>query len=166
MTALIALTAMAFTVQAPAPSVNLILEKESGFAGVPVRGKILVEFAPGLHAYQNPPSQDYQIPVSVSAGTAKVSGIDYPAGEAHVVGGETAESFTYSGKIEIPVVIWPTGKSGSQSVEVRVRYQQCNETMCFPPSTATAKANFVIESGALSATHRSVAALKALAGIE
>lgn len=166
MLTLIALTALLAPSQAPAPQVSLVLEKTSGAAGIPVRGTVTVEFAQGLHGYQNPPSQDYQIPVSVSGGNIKVSGIDYPIGEPHLVGGETTESFTYSGNIQIPVVVWPSGKDGVQSLEVKIRYQQCNETMCFPPSTAVAKANFTIEPIAASATRRSVLALKALAGID
>lgn len=136
--AILAATVMATPFQGEPPVVSVTLDQTSGVAGSPVKGKVTVTFAPGLHGYQNPPSQDYQIPVSVSVdegfGPVKLS---YPAGEAHTVGGEAEASFTYSDTIEIPFLLKTPAKAGKHQINVKFRYQQCTESMCFPPKTIT-----------------------------
>ncbi|MFM9873647.1 MAG: protein-disulfide reductase DsbD domain-containing protein [Fimbriimonadaceae bacterium] len=125
--------------QAEDPTVKIVLDHTSAVIGAPISGKAIITFSEGLHAYQNPPSQDYQIPVVVSAGdeTIKVVKLKYPDGESHAVGGETEASFTYSGQIEVPFLIKAAGKPGSTSLKLKVRYQQCTDSMCFPPKTLT-----------------------------
>lgn len=122
-----------------APKAMLQLDQESAVSGSLVTGSVTLEFAPGLHAYQNPPSLDYQIPVSVKPGDElnKIIKVRYPAGEAHTVGGEVTPSYTYSGTVTIPVAYRLTSKTGEQTVAISVRYQQCTDEACFPPSTIT-----------------------------
>ncbi len=132
--------------QAEDQTVKIVLDQTSGVVGAPISGKAIITFASGLHAYQNPPSQDYQIPVVVSAGdeTIKVVKLKYPNGEAHAVGGETEASFTYSGQIEVPFLIRAEGKPGATSVKIKVRYQQCTDSMCFPPKSIVETAKLTI----------------------
>jgi len=148
MTSLLVATALAMNSYFPQdnqpPTIALQLDDEQGISGGPVTGTITITFADGLHGYQNPPSQDYQIPVSVSSGTPGVKLVQtrYPAGEAHKVGGETEESFTYSGVVKIPVLLKVTGKLGETELAVKVRYQQCTNNMCFAPATLSISAKF------------------------
>ena len=122
------------------------LDQNQSMAGSIVTGTVSLTFAPGLHGYQNPPSEDYMIPVTVkSIEGATILRISYPNGEAATVGGETNPAMTYSGTIEIPVMIRLNSPTGSQSLKVSVGYQQCNEHACFPPSTATASANITVK---------------------
>lgn len=151
MTSLIVATALAMNShvmqQNDPPTVSLKLKSDQGVSGGPVAGVITLTFADGLHGYQNPPSQDYQIPVSVSSGSTNVQVVQvkYPTGEPHKVGGETEESFTYSGVVEIPVLLKVVGKAGENDLSVKVRYQQCTNTMCFAPTSISANAKFKLK---------------------
>ncbi len=136
------------TFQAADPTVKIVLNQTSAVVGAPLSGKAIITFAEGLHAYQNPPSQDYQIPVVLSGGdeAVKVVKLKYPIGETHAVGGETEASFTYSGQIEIPFLVKASGKPGASSIKIKIRYQQCNDSTCFPPKTLTGSAGYTLKS--------------------
>jgi hypothetical protein len=144
--ALIAANLVLTPFQAEDPTVKIVLDHPTGVVGAPISGRAIITFASGLHAYQNPPSQDYQIPVVVSTGdeTLKIVKLRYPDGESHAVGGETDEALTYSGQIEVPFLIRATGKPGTKPVAIKVRYQQCNDSTCFPPKTITESAKLTL----------------------
>jgi uncharacterized protein len=132
-TFLLSLSAFA---QEEKPRAELRLEKPSVRAGETVRGVVVVTFAPGLHGYQNPPSLDYQIPVKVEAekGTTLLKA-KYPTGIPFRMQGETEDSLVYEGTIEIPIEIKAPANGGKAKVELVVRYQQCDDSSCFPPGT-------------------------------
>ncbi|MGF1954233.1 protein-disulfide reductase DsbD domain-containing protein, partial [Lactococcus lactis] len=84
-----------------------------------------VKFAPGLHGYQNPPTDKFQIPISVSAGKGTtLSKVSYPKGVMRKAGGDTTESAVYEGEITIKVAIKvPTG-AGAHDLNLVLNYQQ------------------------------------------
>lgn len=134
--------------QAEPPALKVTLNQSSGPSGSAVRGKVVLTFEPGLHAYQNPPSQDYQIPVTVSLdGATGPFLLNYPVGEPVAVGGESEASFTYSGLVEIPFMLKAPAKPGKHTLTVKVRYQQCTDSMCFPPKTISAPVAFTTTKG-------------------
>lgn len=134
------LAALALNQQNEAPDAKLTVEPGAAIAGGLVKATISLTFAPGLHGYQNPPSQDYMIPVEVkSADGASLLAIQYPKGEPALVGGESTPVMTYANTVEIPVILRLPKTSGDLNVSVSIRYQQCNEQSCYPPSTVTAK---------------------------
>ena len=122
-----------------APKVSVKLPA-SAKAGQTVSGTVLVTIAGGLHAYQNPPSQDYMIPLSVSVTGAKLKAAKYPAGKAENMVGEKAPVRVYEGTVRIPVSIVLPKKHGKQQIAFKVHYQECNDKACFPPGDVTAKA--------------------------
>ena len=126
--------------QSEAPNATLTIPEQPMVAGSIVRAVVELQFAPGLHAYQNPPSLEYQIPVTVSSSTANLLLVRYPAGEPAAIGGDPKPSMTYAGDVRIPVLVRLPRKAGEQAVKVSVRYQQCNDSSCFPPGTVTATA--------------------------
>ena len=109
-------------------------------AGQTVTGTISVTIGAGLHAYQNPPSKDYMIPLSVSVSTpgAKLKSAKYPVGKSGVFSGETAR--VYEGTVRIPVSIVLPKKHGKQQIAFKVHYQECNQSACFPPGDVTVSA--------------------------
>lgn len=124
------------SLQAEPPDMKVTLSRQAGAPGSAIRGKVTLVFGPGLHGYQNPPSQDYQIPVTVTVeGAAGSLFLNYPIGEAVAVGGESEPSFTYSGAVEIPFLVKAPSKPGKHEITVKVRYQQCTDSMCYPPKT-------------------------------
>lgn len=131
----------------PDPTVTLSLKSAKVVVGKTIEGKVSLTFADGLHGYQNPPSEEYQIPVKVSIADKKFKLVSakYPAGIDMVLGGESKPSKVYEGTVEIPVklkMVKPT--PGSYTVEVVVDYQQCNESSCFPPGSMKAKAKLTL----------------------
>ncbi len=140
------LTAMTLGSQAEPPVVSLKLSTQNAPAGSLVKGQVTMVFAAGLHGYQNPPTLEYQIPVTISAaeGTSLIH-VKYPAGEPATMAGETSPSMTYHGTVTFPVAFRAPRKVGPAGVEVKVRYQQCDDSSCFPPGTLSAKAQFTVD---------------------
>lgn len=128
-----------------APTVKLLLPAKAK-AGAKVQATVVVTFAEGLHAYQNPPTSDYQIPVKVTldSKTFTMAKPAYPKGVMLSIGGDPTPAGVYEGTIKIPVVITLPKKAGASEVKVTVSYQQCNDQACFPPSTVSATAKLTI----------------------
>lgn len=126
------------------PTVSLKLPA-SAKPGEVVKGTLTVKFATGLHGYQNPPTKDYMIPVKVEAekGTT-IKKIEYPKGSAEKVAGENDPVMVYEGEIEIPVQVVMPKKAGKTNVKLVVKYQQCNDSGCFPPSQVNAAASITV----------------------
>lgn len=120
-----------------APTIAFSLENSSAKPGAKVKGKVTVTFQPGLHAYQNPPTESWMIPLSVSGRGVKVLSVDYPKGVKRAVGGAPDLAATYEGPVQIPVTIEAPSKAGEQTIELKVEYQQCDEENCFPPQSKT-----------------------------
>ena len=112
----------------------------SAKAGQTVQGTVVVTIGSGLHAYQNPPSKDYMIPLSVSVATqgAKLKSAKYPVGKTGVFSGESAR--VYEGTVRIPVSVVLPKKHGKQQISFKVHYQECNQSACFPPGDVVASA--------------------------
>jgi DsbC/DsbD-like thiol-disulfide interchange protein len=104
------------------------------------QAKLQIKFAEGLHAYQNPPSDPYTIPVkiSVKGSVAKLVKVSYPKGTPMALGGDPKPAMVYSGVITVPIKLTAGTKSGN--LVFQVDYQQCNSGSCFPPASVTAKA--------------------------
>jgi DsbC/DsbD-like thiol-disulfide interchange protein len=116
------------------PKATLKFDKPTAVAGTTVKAKLILTFAEGLHGYQNPPTEDYQIPVEVTAAKGTTLGkVSYPKGKPFLMMGETKPSMVYEGTVEIPVEIKVQPRAGRQTVKVVVKYQQCTESNCFPP---------------------------------
>jgi hypothetical protein len=101
--------------------------------------KLTVTFSAGLHGYQNPPSDQYSIPVVVKLlkGDAKLVKVEYPKGADLLMAGESKPAKVYSGSVTIPVHLVAGTKTGD--LVFSVDYQQCTESNCFPPSAVQAK---------------------------
>jgi DsbC/DsbD-like thiol-disulfide interchange protein len=103
--------------------------------GAPIQLTVTVDIPSGWHGYQNPPSKDYQIPITVEAGdkATKVTKVSYPKGSLETFGGEA--TMVYSGKVSIPVTVKAQASEGTQTVRLKVGYQLCNEGSCLPPNS-------------------------------
>jgi DsbC/DsbD-like thiol-disulfide interchange protein len=100
---------------------------------------VTVSFAPGLHAYQNPPSEDYMIPLTVEAVGKDfiLRKVEYPKGVDAAVGGDTKAVRVYNGTISVPVTLTAPRKAGEHTLRLKVGYQQCTDTTCYPPADET-----------------------------
>lgn len=128
------------------PTVKLLLPKQAK-PGAKVRAVVEITFAEGLHAYQNPSQEDYQIPTKVELGSKGfvLAKPQYPKGVMRAIGGDPKETAVYEGTVRVPIVLTAPKKGGTAEVRIVVSYQQCNESACFPPATVAASAKIAIK---------------------
>jgi DsbC/DsbD-like thiol-disulfide interchange protein len=126
------------------PTVKVTLPK-TVVSGKSVKGTIKVKFAEGLHGYQNPPTRDWMVPVTVSTSTkgAVLAKLNYPKGIMKESAGDRVA--VYEGEVTIPFELKVTGKKGNMPITFNVRYQQCNETGCYAPTTVSAKTTITVK---------------------
>ena len=107
----------------------------------PFKAELVVKFGEGLHGYQNPPSDTFEIPVTVKlkSGDAKLVKISYPKGADMKMVGDTKPTKVYSGSVTIPLSFVAGKKPGA--LVLSFNYQQCTDANCFPPSSVDAKAD-------------------------
>ncbi|MDR3688478.1 MAG: protein-disulfide reductase DsbD family protein [Fimbriimonas sp.] len=141
-------SAISFAQMDTPPVVKLKVGSPVVLASKPFKATLSVTFGPGLHAYQNPPSDPTNIPITVKAGDKvfKVLSVSYPKGVAKAIPAETKAINVYSGTIQIPITLQAPAKTGRLPIEVSLGYQQCTDQSCFPPSSVTAKATVIISS--------------------
>jgi thiol:disulfide interchange protein DsbD len=140
--ALLTLAALALGQNTP-PKVVLSLDAQQARAGALIGGRVVVEMAPGMHVYQNPPSEEFMIPIEVKAAspaTILVGKPRYPKGNLKKVGGAEKPVAVHSGRFEIPVRFRLPSRPGRIELAIEFAYQQCSEDNCFPPAKITAKA--------------------------
>lgn len=121
---------------------QLTLAVKTAQAGTVVKGTVKFTIPPGYHAYQNPPSKDYMIPVKVSIVNKDcvLKGVVYPQGKEVKVSGETEPIRVYEGAIEIPFEFIAPKKAVQTTIKVSVNYQLCVDAECYPPEDAVASA--------------------------
>lgn len=154
--------AAAFAQQDVAPKASLAVVSIKPQPNSKVKATLTLTFGEGLHAYQNPPSEDYMIPVTVksSSGDVKLVKVSYPVGKDEIVGGETKPVKVYEGTIKIPITLQAPGKAGSYPVSLSIQYQQCTSNNCFPPKTVTATSKLTLVSAPAKAPKKAVTAVK------
>jgi len=99
-------------------------------------------FAEGLHGYQNPPSDPYENPVTITVPDKrfKIVKIAYPKGVPFKQDDAVKGSQVYMGSISIPVTIGLAKGAKvpkSFTLPVKISYQQCSGSTCFPPTATT-----------------------------
>lgn len=106
-----------------------------------------IKFAPGMSAYQNPPSDPMYIPLVVAAAdkSTTVLSVQYPPGANSKVGGESKPTKVYMGTILVKVLIQAPKNPGNYPLKLRVSYQQCNESACFPPGEVDISTVFAVK---------------------
>lgn len=95
-------------------------------------GLMVVEFAPGLHGYQNPPSDPDLIPIAITSTDAvEVVTAQYPKGKVKTAAG--IEAAMYEGTVKIPFKFKVLKELGSEWPPIRLSFQQCDDSMCYAP---------------------------------
>lgn len=141
--ALLTLPALAGMRDEVPPKLSVVPAKTTVARGETVKGVVKIEFAEGLHGYQNPPTDEYQIPVAISTKTPGVKlKVSYPKGVIRESMG--APTALYEGKVDFPFEVTIDRPRGRVPVTFEVRYQQCTETNCFPPQTRSVQTVFTV----------------------
>lgn len=125
-----------------APKIMLVVKTAKIAPGKIGKGVVTIQFADGWHGYQNPPTKDYQLPVTLKADKALMLKVAYPLGVAKMSMGE--ETALYEGKVEFPFTFKAPMKLGKHTIKLTVSYQQCDENSCLPPSTVELKGIYTV----------------------
>jgi DsbC/DsbD-like thiol-disulfide interchange protein len=141
------LIAMAIVGQMPAEPALAVTLPSKARPGQIVKGTATLIFASGLHAYQNPPAGEYEIPVKLTVGDKSfvLVKVSYPKGKELTMPGESKPSKVYEGKTAIPFQLKASAKPGVYKLPIRVEYQQCNASSCFPPSSIETKVSLTVK---------------------
>ncbi|HQZ95039.1 MAG TPA: protein-disulfide reductase DsbD N-terminal domain-containing protein [Pyrinomonadaceae bacterium] len=107
--------------------------------GKATRGTIVLSIPGGLHANSNRPGSEYAIPTTVrlSGPGIKVGGVSYPRGKNRKFSFSSDTINVYEGRVSFPftVTVPATFKGSSIRVNASIRYQACNDEVCYPPKT-------------------------------
>jgi len=140
-TALVAQTSPNLTV-APVPTVKA---RKGSVAAVTLRAVLPA----GFHANSNTPTDEYLIPLTLkwNGGPLQVDGITYPKGSLEkypfspkplsVVTGE----FSIATRFKVPA----NAPNGPAAQNGTLKYQACNDRMCFAPKTVPVSITLEIE---------------------
>ena len=105
--------------------------------------ELQIQLAPGHHVNSNTPSDEFLIPLKFTwaDGVAQPLDIVYPKPELHKYSFSEKPLSVYAGdfKAQAKFRILPTAPKGSTAIEGKLRYQACNDRMCFPPRNADVK---------------------------
>jgi DsbC/DsbD-like thiol-disulfide interchange protein len=144
---LLSLISLAALAQDTPPKVSLKLDKASGAAGGTVKGTVTVTFESGLHGYQNPQDDKSLIPIEVIGGdkATKIVNVVYPKGVSMKMPGIPTPVKVYEGTISIPVTFKLPDTLGATTLKIKLKFQQCNESNCFPPSSTDASAKVTVQ---------------------
>jgi hypothetical protein len=130
---------------APSSKVSVTMTGPA-IVGKAMKGVIKLTIPDGFHAYANPPSSEYLIPVKLSL-DGKVFGklaVTYPVGTPMTVVGEDKPVAVYEGTVSIPFSVIPS-KAGKQSLKLRLESQLCDDHACLPPATSAIVVNTVVK---------------------
>lgn len=109
--------------------------------GRTVRAAIVMEIPAGYHVNSNQPLGKYAIPTVLKIDAPKgvmVSAITYPRGTVRKLKAVNNEALAlYEGRtiLRFNVTVPQNYGGGSLNLTARLRYQSCNDEVCFPPKT-------------------------------
>lgn len=111
--------------------------------------KLKFEVVKGMHVQANPANPPL-IATNVSLASNKdleVFSPKYPAGKVTMVKGLGREIITYEDTFEVSVPVRPRKhtKAGTYNVDGEVRYQACDDKLCFPPQKAAFSASVTLK---------------------
>jgi len=136
------LLAAVASAQPPQVQIETLVAADGAAAGATLRAAIRVYLAPGFHVNSNKPLEDFLIPTALNLSPPDgitMTEITYPeAGLLEQKGAELPLSvFEERFAIGVLLALANDLPVGTYTVPGTLRYQACDETMCYMPTTAT-----------------------------
>jgi thioredoxin:protein disulfide reductase len=139
-----ALESTASPQSAPNIEVNASLSANKAQRGRSVWGSVTIQIPSGYHVNSNRPLEKFLIPTELTVETPKgfrVSRVIYPRAVLRNFKFSKNRVSVYEGRATMRFnVTVPRSKStGSTELKLRLRFQSCNDEVCFPPQTRELK---------------------------
>jgi len=134
--------------QPPSPIDTLeIYEADAAHAGSTHRVAVQATLDPGFHVNSNAPLQDGLIATSLSLDPPdgiSLEGVAWPDSFLFAVGPDDLSVFGEEFVVGAELALAPGLSEGEYAVSGTLRYQPCNDTMCFFPTTADLRFQFTV----------------------
>ena len=105
--------------------------------GASVSQTLSVAVLPGFHVNSDKPKDEFLIPLKLTwtSGPLEAQNIAYPKPEEIMVGNQSLTVFTGNFQIQTKFLAPSNGPAGTAAMTGKLRYQACNNEMCFRPSS-------------------------------
>ena len=102
---------------------------------------------PGFHVNSDQPKDEFIIPLKLTWNDSplEAKSTSYPKPEEIQVGGEKLTVFTGTFNIQTDFKVPEHAPTGTATMTGKLRYQACNDQMCFRPATIDVRVPVVIE---------------------
>ena len=125
---------------APKIVVTASLSKDKTQRGRTVQGSIVMDIPSGYHINASRPLEKFLIPTQVTIESSKgirVGPVNYPRAVLRTFKFSKNKVLVYEGRptMRFNVTVPRNVAAGSVELKTRVRYQSCNDDVCFPPQT-------------------------------
>jgi Disulphide bond corrector protein DsbC len=101
----------------------------------------------GFHVNSDKPKDEFLIPLKLTwtGGPLETQGISYPKPEEIKVGSQMLTVFTGDFQIQTKFQVPPNAPAGNSMMVGKLRYQACNNEMCFRPASVDVHLPVTIE---------------------
>ena len=140
---------LAIALLSPAQQNKLIVSPPNPLTlkrGATATEDLKVEVLPGFHVNSDHPRDEFLIPLKLTwDGPLQTKSMSFPKPEEIQVGTQRLLVFTGTFDIRTQFAAPATAPVGSSSVTGKLRYQACNNQMCFRPASLEIKLPVTIE---------------------
>jgi DsbC/DsbD-like thiol-disulfide interchange protein len=125
---------------APNIGVNGSLSPSKAQRGRTVQATVVMDIPSGYHVNSNRPLEKFLIPTQLTIEVPKgirLGPVSYPRAVVRKFNFSKNPVAVYEGRatMRFNISVPRNFSSGSAEIKVRVRYQSCNDDVCFPPQT-------------------------------
>ena len=125
---------------APNISVSGSLSPDQVQRGRTVKGTVVMEIPSGFHVNSNRPLEKFLIPTQLKIEAPKgltVGVVSYPRAVLRQFKFSKNRVSVYEGRatMSFTVRVPPSFQSGTSQLKARLRFQSCNDEVCFPPQS-------------------------------
>ena len=122
----------------PNIDVGGVFSMDKAQRGRPIQAAVVLDIPQGFHVNANKPLGKYAVPTVLRVEAPdgiKISPIIYPRSTMHRVGNDQLAVYDGRAVMRFNVTIPANHESNSMELRARIRFQSCNDEVCFPPVT-------------------------------
>jgi thiol:disulfide interchange protein len=144
----------------PTATITTVVERDRIRPGTTARVAVTVSLPEGLHVQSNRPRDPLLIPTTLTinapAGVTATEIVFPPAIDLPFAGNQTLAVFEREFNVGVQLDLAPEVSAGDLVIPASLRYQACNDKLCFAPRTATLAWTLRVDSREAPAAHSDV----------